>query len=617
MPVQKYTLKPIQDTLYSQVAAQLEKFDESSLIAGTGIGKTIIAAHTAAAWATVFNPTVNGKSKKWSTVLNPRQIVFLVHRDTLVDQTIDKFQQVFRSRYHHQGLHEEFGMDGGIGLIKGSEVYNPTKPIVVASIQSLRRRYKKLFSQRLLTPQMLMYDEAHTNLFSNTGRGILEAGLHEKLYTTTATPFRLEKNMWYGQLVNHAVCAPPVYDLIHTHKILTEVKYFAFESADCTSGVKQTAKGFDRDQIGEKFNTEDRIKYAIDKWEELTVNGVDCRSMQTICFAVDVAHADAIQIEFAERGYSAAVISYKQQHSERKPFFKDFENFNLQILISVDALSVGFDAPNIQCCLDMQPTTSTSRHWQKIGRIMRLFLGKYFSAFLDMVGNIERLGAFGIPEIVTLTPDLVLREKDYTDRPGEAPIKFCVTDSFGKGCFFVNYAGAKFCANPKCGKEFEKHEHKHKKILRGNLVAVIKPGMVNDGDMARQLLRSLRILRWNRSEDPNSSYFEYMADPKLGTEFPIVSPYEDRAAHKVLTLGSIKGDPGSIKVARAFFAELCKLAPNKTASYEESRFLIDLCLYLEFNDDIYVKMCDEWAKLERKQLRQHTSEGVEEMLVAG
>ena len=592
--VEDYTLLPIQEQLHNELLRDLYMHDDTALIAGTGVGKTVIAAHLIATLIKQYNPKLNGMKnpKAWSMALGARQIVFIVHLDTLVDQTEERLKDVFLSRYHNSKIREELNMWNGITKIKGGEKYNPVKPIVIASIQTLQRRYDKYIGQGIFNPAVGIYDEAHSTSFCETG--IELAKLFGKRIGLTATPFRLDKKQWFAQMWQNVVVAPSVADLTEM-KALCPVDYYQFVTADVTKGVRKGKYGWSEEKLRPRFDTEERIKYALDKWEE---GGYG--DLQTICFGIGITHVGNVVQAVRDRGHTAQGIDYTMAKEIRKPHFEAFRGGRLQFIGSVDALREGFDAKNIQCGMDLQPTTSIARHWQKIGRIMRLFPGKDMAYWLDFAGNIERLGFFGIPHMVELTPELVLSEKDITKRNGEAPTKFCVDNKFGKGCNAVNHASATKCKNPKCGLPFEKSVRDEGNTLQGEMVSVIRAGMVDDEVTARRFYRSIRIKRWIKGNDPNGAYFEFteskVGDDLLCEKFPLPDPYTVRDEHKPWSVGAVTGKPSDFKTAQIYLGQLKAKAKKKR---NPERF-IDLNLYLEFDDDIYVKIRDEWKAAERK-----------------
>ncbi len=115
--------------------------------------------------------------------------MFLVHLDVLVGQTYEKMRAF--------GLH--------CGFIKAGWAEDPNAPIQIASIQTmLKRRW-----WRQWPADVVLYDEAHTTVFSRVGQQLLYETHRDAVHLAlTATPYRLGK----AQLGDHmeTMVASPV-----------------------------------------------------------------------------------------------------------------------------------------------------------------------------------------------------------------------------------------------------------------------------------------------------------------------------------------------------------------------------------------------------------------------
>lgn len=573
MTIKDYTPRPTQKKLIAGIVDRLKNHDDTALVAGTGIGKTICSAHLIAYYSQVFNPKVDGtlNAKAWVHNLGFNQIVFIVHLDSLVQQTYKKFQEVFKSREVHLGKKRERNMSHGITFIKNGMEFDPTKPIVIASLQTLKSRYEHYIKNGYLKPAMLIFDECHTTSFCDTGRKLINDINYKKRIGLTATPFRLE-NVSFSDLWTNCIVSPSFGEMVKRGE-LCKLIYQQFVSADETSDIKLTNGDFNQKASAKKFNTPEKIKFAIDKW------GERAKERKTIVFTIDVKHGESVKEEFTKRGYSAEIISYKTKVKDRKPIFKKFADGELDALISVRALSVGFDEPSCTCGIDLQPTTSISNHWQKIGRIARVHPGKKDGLWLDFTGNIERLLEYGCPDNVVMTERSILEKKEINKKKGLAPFKIC------EKCQTVNHASAKKCVNKKCYHEFPK-----KSVLdlkpTGDLVQIITKSMVEDDYTAKAFYRSLRHKRWIKGEHPNSAYHEYIQTEPVCDDFPIPHP-RDRNDHKQWSQGCITGEPDNYDVGIEFLDKITKIVRKNYREMRTVRALIDSALWLEFNEDVY------------------------------
>jgi superfamily II DNA or RNA helicase len=64
----------------------------------------------------------------------------------------------------------------------------------------------------------------------------------------------------------------------------------------------------------------------------------------------------------------------------------------LQVLVTVDVVSEGFDIPAAGCAILLRPTQSLGLYIQQVGRVLRPAPGKTHAVVLDHVGNVHRHG---------------------------------------------------------------------------------------------------------------------------------------------------------------------------------------------------------------------------------
>jgi superfamily II DNA or RNA helicase len=64
----------------------------------------------------------------------------------------------------------------------------------------------------------------------------------------------------------------------------------------------------------------------------------------------------------------------------------------VQILVTVDVVSEGFDVPAASVAILLRPTKSLGLYLQQVGRVLRPAPGKQAALILDHVGNVTRHG---------------------------------------------------------------------------------------------------------------------------------------------------------------------------------------------------------------------------------
>lgn len=114
-------------------------------------------------------------------------------------------------------------------------------------------------------------------------------------------------------------------------------------------------------------------------------------SIMFFCSSID--HAENVCTVLEDLGETFSVITGKTPKKKRKQIVEDFKNFKTRCLVSVSALTTGFNAKNADAMVCLRPTASSALWVQMVGRIMRTHGSKADGLLLDYGGNIERHGA--------------------------------------------------------------------------------------------------------------------------------------------------------------------------------------------------------------------------------
>ncbi|NET29901.1 DEAD/DEAH box helicase [Okeania sp. SIO1I7] len=363
------------------------------IVAPTGAGKTIIAA------SFIYQEYSSGKT-----------ILFIVHRDVLIKQTLKKFN--------------DFGIK--CGVIAGGYKETRLAPVQIASAQTLSRRKTNWF-----TPNIVLIDEAHQTAWNKVVQRQLEN--YESSNTTfiglTATPWRLSKREAMSDLFDTLIAAPTPGELILKGYLAPPI-YYSVDGADL-KGVRTVAGDYDNSELVVRCNVPKVVETLVSEWKRLA-NG-----RLTIGFAVNVAHAKAIATAFNQAGIPAASVDGTMPTKMREVIYSQLQSGLIKVLASCEALGEGFDVPAISCVLLCRPTKSKAKGWQQIGRAARPFPGKYDFLILDQAGIIKQFGF--IEDTTTFT----LGKSDKTPT-GVAPTKICpscsaINRNFDKVCSCCGY----------------------------------------------------------------------------------------------------------------------------------------------------------------------------------
>src|SRR5208282_5722440 len=96
---------------------------------------------------------------------------------------------------------------------------------------------------------------------------------------------------------------------------------------------------------------------------------------KTLCFAVDCAHAQAIQRRFEEAGIAAGYQDARTPMDERREIKRRFHSGDFPVVVSVGTLTIGVDW-DVRCISMCRPTRSEMLFVQIVGRGLRTADGK-------------------------------------------------------------------------------------------------------------------------------------------------------------------------------------------------------------------------------------------------
>lgn len=315
------------------------------LMAATGAGKTVCAAQL----------MESASSKK-------RRAVFLVDRVSLVDQT----SRVF----------DEYGIAHGV-IQANHWRYRPYEYIQVASVQTLSRRG---FPEDI---DLLVIDEAHTIHKSTINYVLGNPDL--RVVGLSATPFTKGLGKVFQNLVNVTTT-----NRLVAEGFLAPVRYYVAKEIDMTGAKTVAGEWADSEVESRGIRI---VGDIVATWVEKTRQHFG-RPVKTIAFGATVAHCEEIAAAFQQAGYNFRVVSYRDGNDDgRRALIEEFRKPDSDIigLVSCDALSKGFDVPDVLCGIGARPLRkSLSTHIQQIGRVMRIHPDKEYAVWLDHAGNVLR-----------------------------------------------------------------------------------------------------------------------------------------------------------------------------------------------------------------------------------
>ena len=300
-------------------------------------------------------------------------VVIVAHRKELVEQIQNTLKKVF------------FFENSPVPSAEGA-----TSHISVMSIQWLSRNIDMVRKK----PDLVIIDEAHHAL-AKTYQMLWTAWPEAKFLGLTATPYRMSGD-GFTDLFEVLVDSWSVKQFI-ADGWLSPYDYYSIrpdseEQQEIDSLKKRGADGdFQMKELREKLDVRPSIERLFEAFERFAFD------KKGIIYAIDIAHAEHIAEFYRLQGVNAVAISSKTPAKERAEVIRTFKDENrIQILVSVDLFSEGFDFPDVEFIQMARPTLSLAKYLQMVGRGLRPCKGKLCCTIIDNVGLYR---TFGLPSV--------------------------------------------------------------------------------------------------------------------------------------------------------------------------------------------------------------------------
>jgi len=289
-----------------------------------------------------------------------RRVLILVHRRELLHQASRKLSDI--------------GLDHGLiaaGIAQSSQ------PVQVASVQTLVRRLSRIDWQ----PSLIIIDEAHHASAGSWDR-VLRHWPDAFRLGVTATPCRLD-GRGLASAFDQLVLGPSVADLISAG-FLSPARIYAPPVVADLTGLRRRAGDYAVDQAATAMDRPTVTGDAIGHYQRLA------QGQRAIAFCCSIDHASHVAASFNAAGIPAATLLGNTP--DRDAVVAAFDAGSVQVLVTVDVVSEGFDIPAASCAILLRPTQSLGLYLQQVGRVLRPAPGKQAAVILDHVGNVHRHG---------------------------------------------------------------------------------------------------------------------------------------------------------------------------------------------------------------------------------
>lgn len=341
-------------------------------------------------------PTGGGKSKVAADVVHnyhEKEILILAHRRELVLAMSKRLtsDKITPSVY--------------VGEIESDTGSN----ITIGSINKLSRdkRLETILNKKV---DFVIVDEGHhlrTPSYDKIINHLREINPNLLILALTATPWRSDKKD-FREYIDTLITSESVDSLIE-QGFLCNFRTFVTTIGDIDKEVEKNENDYNITALSRYMRQDVFIQHAVDQYRE---KGED---RQTLIYAVDSLHLQAVQQKFIEEGYtSIAAITANTPIKERDQIIQDYLDKKLKFIISIGTLTEGTDLPDTGCLLVLRPTESLILFHQILGRGMRRKSDGSDLIILDCAGITKKHGSVNSPRDWSLDP--LVDPKERTKR---------------------------------------------------------------------------------------------------------------------------------------------------------------------------------------------------------
>ncbi|AMO58289.1 restriction endonuclease subunit R [Endozoicomonas montiporae] len=379
--ISKHTISPNamqKEALENLVAIRKKGEQRAVAIAATGTGKTYLAAFDAYQF-------------------KASRVLFLAHRDELLESAIKTFSEVFQN-------------DQLCGKLTG-KTKEFDRPFLFSTIQTLSKD-NNLSKFDLEAFDYIVVDEFH-HAQASTYLKVINYFSPKFLFGMTATPERMDGRDVLKLCNYNIVCDIRLRDAL-SMDLLAPFHYFgvADETVDYDE-IEQNNGLYVEKKLVEQLNTNERADYIIKQIKKYTFQK---EKLCALGFCVNRDHANFMSQSFNDKGITSTVLTGLSSPQERQDQIKHLQDAEhpLEIIFTVDIFNEGIDIPQVNLLLFLRPTESSTIFIQQLGRGLRKVRGKEYVTVLDFIGNHQN--SFMVP--LALSGETGRRDfdKDYLKR---------------------------------------------------------------------------------------------------------------------------------------------------------------------------------------------------------
>jgi superfamily II DNA or RNA helicase/diadenosine tetraphosphate (Ap4A) HIT family hydrolase len=332
-----------QNALKALEATRQEGFSAGLVVLATGLGKT---------WLSAFD----------SDRSEFRRVLFVAHREEILNQAIDNFRRV--------------RPNASIGRMTASQK-ETAADLLFASVQTLGRM-NNLSGFEPMAFDYIIVDEFH-HAAAATYRRIIDHFQPKFLLGLTATPERMDGGDLLALCQENLVFEASVPDGVSAG-LLCPFQYFGVPDVVDYANIPWRNARFDPTELTAAVATEARAQNALEQFRK---HGAE----RCIAFCCSQRHANFMTEFFNARGVRSVAVHAGNGSAPRATSLQQLAGGELDVIFSVDIFNEGVDVPNVDTVLMLRPTESTVIWMQQFGRGLRKAPDKPLLKVIDYIGN--------------------------------------------------------------------------------------------------------------------------------------------------------------------------------------------------------------------------------------
>lgn len=344
---------------------QLHNNYRNLVVAATGTGKTVLAAFD---YKRFCDTTPN----------KPHRLLFIAHREEILDQSRDCFRTIMRDA--------NFG-----GKFVGNNRPNTEQQLnhLFMSIQTFNSQ-DWTAKTAPTSYDFIIIDEAH-HVAAKSYQKLITYYHPSILLGLTATPERMDGIDITKYFGGHIAAELRLSEAIE-RGMLCPFHYFGVSDNVDLSSLQWERGGYKKSELEHVyvFEHEKARRRANMIIESINRYVSNLSETNGIGFCVSCAHAEFMAEYFNECGIKSLNLSGLTPEEERRQAKEALQNGNIRFIFVVDLYNEGVDIPNVNTILFLRPTESLTIFLQQLGRGLRLAENKDCLTVLDFIGQANK-----------------------------------------------------------------------------------------------------------------------------------------------------------------------------------------------------------------------------------